>query len=163
MWKRTSTYLVIGILGAVLFGLHIEELLKPILWGCFLTLAIAWMLGAKAVVEKCLGLGIGLLVFITMYPGLSYQMREFAQELVNMPDARMMIVAVVATVALIGVLYLAGKAMLLAPKKDKLPRPTLRQRQYPVEPRPLPRYGTSPRPGGRTHSDDDLNLFGRGQ
>lgn len=163
MWKRTSTYLVIGILGAVLFGLHIEELLKPILWGCVLTLAIAWMLGAKAVVEKCLGLGIGLLVFITVYPGLSYQAREFTHALMSTPGVRMVNVVAVATVALIGVLYVAGKAMLLAPKKDKLPRPTLRQRQHSVEPRPLPRYDASPRPGGRVPSDDDLNLFGREQ
>lgn len=155
---RPSLFALTGLTLAALFGLPLDHLSKPVLWGVILALGVGVTLGASAFVEKLLPTVFVLGAFTLTWPWMSAAAQSFVTETTGVRSPRLLVAVLVALAA---ILWLGVQVVLALakhkPEGSASRPPSIRQRAALFLPAPFERLlPKAPKP---PKDEDELGIF----
>jgi hypothetical protein len=144
------------VLLAALVGVSIHELVKPLLVGVVLAIALATMVGARQLAQRLMAWGLGLVVAAVVWPAFSRELRHICRMFWTDPHVRLVVFVATGIILAVVVLVVFARAWAAHPKTLPPQRPTARLRVPVTTPEPLPAFGQT---GSSPSTADDLDVF----
>jgi len=168
-------YFLIGSLALFLLAFF-KVPMNVVCWPIFLALVVALMitllLGIKPLSQRIGGYTILTFLLTALWPGaeqiaevLLWGLYHELHVEAGVSTGRTLLPWFIGIGVLSGAVYLVGKVLLSLPRREKLPRPSVRKAGRSVNPTGLPEWGKrsqreAPVPSRPGNPGDDLGLFG---